>query len=355
MHHRTPEELELDWSKGEVDAVVREHRPLDDERADEVSDAVAAELSALRDGDLVDVRSDDAYLPIERNGDAWDELLDTLADHGLDDRLDRLSTLRDRVERPYPSLVHLGLDLAEPFEWAPGQYVRLDIPDEEPRVYSVASSPTREGLDLVVRRVPGGELTPAVADGLAEGDEVTVHGPSGDELVLEEESPRAAVFVATGTGVGPHRGMIQWGYDTDLFSYEGEPRDVYLVYGTSWADDLAYREEWEALEREREGFHFVPTLSREATLTDWDGETAYVQHALLKLIDTDAVDVDALDLDDDLKRFAREEPAGDVEAGLDPTNAEFYATGVGAMATTVREVVDALGVDDEHLDVESYG
>lgn len=262
----------------------------------------------------------------------------------------KLSHLASRYRRPYPSLLSLKLhEVEEPIDFVPGQYVTLQF-HQTPRAYSLASSPNRTYLECCIRRVPGGRLTPDLFEDLEEGDEVSVRGPNGD-FVLADPSPRDMVFLATGTGVAPLKSMIEYTFETGHDSYEGEDRDVWLFLGASWKDDLAYYDRFRELEDEHDNFHFVPALSRERYLTRWHGETAYVQNTLMKyLVD----DLDA-DISGDVGDFVGKEPDTDVEARIDPSNAEVYACGVTAMVTTLVDVVTQAGIPEDLVRAEGYG
>ena len=128
---------------------------------------------------------------------------------------------------------------------------------------------------------------------------------------------------------------------------------MWLFLGAAWEDDLPYRRRFRELDREYEAFHFVPTLTREPFVTDWDGETDYVQRTLLKYVDPDAVD--GADLDPALRRVAREEPNTGIDSRIDPANLEVYACGINAMVSALVEAVEALGVDPNHVRSEGYG
>ncbi|MFB6280668.1 MAG: FAD-binding oxidoreductase [Haloferacaceae archaeon] len=266
-------------------------------------------------------------------------------------RASRLVALQERFIRPYPSLIRVTVETDEPVEFVAGQYVSVRYRGTT-RPYSVASSPTRDDLEFCIRRVPGGELTSDLAETLSEGDVVTLRGPYGD-FVMEPPSKRDLVFLATGTGVAPFRSMIDYCFETGRNVHRGDPRDVWLFLGCAWEDDLPYRERFRALAAEHDRFHFVPTLSREEYLTDWDGETAYVQHALVKYVDPDALaDVD---LPRAFERYRGEPPAVRTDARIDPGSAEVYACGINAMVYALVAAVERLGVPERHTQFEGFG
>ncbi|UPW01183.1 FAD-binding oxidoreductase [Halorussus gelatinilyticus] len=289
------------------------------------------------------------YGPVE-GFDDWERLSARLA---RDDRpavARRVATLAERVERPKPMLTSARFRTEADVDFLAGQYVGLRY-DGTSRAYSLSSSPTEDELEICVRRVPGGRLSPEICTDLAVGDEVTIRGPYG-ELVLQDHSPRDMVFLATGTGVAPFRSMIEYVFETGRDEYEGERRDVWLFLGAAWEDDLPYLDRFRELQRTQENFHFVPCLSRESVLSDWDGETDYVQHALLKHTDPAAV---TAGLGDRLERWLREQPQSGVEARIDPTNSEVYACGINAMVYGLVTAAERLGIPASRIESEGFG
>jgi CDP-4-dehydro-6-deoxyglucose reductase len=121
----------------------------------------------------------------------------------------------------------------------------------------------------------------------------------------------------------------------------------------SWEDDLPYRQHFRQLDRELAQFHFVPTLSRERYLSDWDGETAYVQHVLVKYF-TDA-SFDGGDLPAEFERFREEPPRCEIDQRIDPDGVEVYACGINAMVYGLVDAVERLGVPEKHTQFEGFG
>ena len=334
-------------------AVVTGRAAMDRRRTDEIENVLDADRETLVERCSLDEPPGD----VVEDRKAWEEAIDELADTGEQSMADamaaKVDTLRERAERGYPSLLRLRFRPEEPFEFVPGQYARISYEEEEPRVYSIASSPNRDELELCIRRVPDGELTPDLCERASEGDDLFLRGPYGDEFMLQDPSERDLVFVATGTGAAPFKSMIEYTFEEGRDEFEGRERDIWLIVGSSWADDLPYREEFIELADENPNFHPVFTCSREEYLGEWDGETEYVQHTLLKYLAPDCVDTDSLPRD--VAEFVDSETKTDIEARIDPKNAEVYVCGIGAMCESVREVVEPLGVPDLYYEEESYG
>ncbi|MFB6141898.1 MAG: FAD-binding oxidoreductase [Halorientalis sp.] len=326
-------------------ATVTLHEAMDSSRNREVLDALRRELDGVGDAAwLADVKSGADY--------DWRALFERLEGADASDRtVGAVETLAERIERPYPSLLRLRVDPDTDLDFAPGQYATIRARGT-PRAYSIANAPSEAELEFAIRRVPGGRLTSDLFVSVRVGDEVVVRGPNGD-MVLNDPSPRDAVFLATGTGVAPFKSMIDHLFEQGWDDHGGETRDVWLFLGCGWRDDLPYREAFEALDRERPNFHFVPTLTRESLLTDWDGETDYVQQVFVKYLAASALE--GVDLPDRLEPFRDAEPARDISARIDPAEANVYACGITAMVETLVGAARSVGVPDRHMQFEGFG
>ncbi len=162
----------------------------------------------------------------------------------------------------------------ESFPFIPGQFVSIKQPKpdgkEHTRAYSIASAPGDEPrFDLCLNRVEKGFLSNWLCD-LEEGATVKFHGPHG--LFTLREPRKDAVFVATGTGIAPIRGMVHW-----LFEQPERNRghEYWLVFGTRYEHNLYYRDEFLRIAAANPNFHYVPTLSRCGE--EWTGCRGYVQ------------------------------------------------------------------------------
>ncbi len=89
------------------------------------------------------------------------------------------------------------------------------------------------------------------------GDEASLTGPSGKRFVLPEDpSKHDYVFVATGTGIAPFRGMMM-----DLARV---PRSrVSLVMGVPYQSDLLYDQELSELVAQQDSWQYLKAISRE--------------------------------------------------------------------------------------------
>src|SRR5438067_4796190 len=157
--------------------------------------------------------------------------------------------------RPLTSTTHeIRIEKPKAFAFRPTQFTFLQLRTEEgmdARPMSLASSPTRPHLEYAVRLSDSPYKRAFAA--LRPGDEVRVFGPIGD-FVLHETRP--AVLVAGGIGITPLKGMAEYAADKSL------PIPIRLVYSNRGEDEIVYRDELEALEKQNERFRILHTLTR---------------------------------------------------------------------------------------------
>lgn len=181
-----------------------------------------------------------------------------------------------------PSTKHFEWEVVDggALEFYAGQFLSLEVPrdgGEEARPYSIASAP-RDGktFDLCLNRVEGGYVSNFLCD-LRAGASVGVSGPHGS-FVASPPVEQELVFIATGTGIAPIRGML-----AEIFNaHPNLPRDVWLIFGVRHPETILYRQEFEHWAAQDPRFHFLPTLSRPPA--DWSGKTGYVQEHLRKIL-----------------------------------------------------------------------
>lgn len=156
------------------------------------------------------------------------------------------------------------------------------------RLYSIASPSTGEDgqgnvLATTVKRTidehwDTGKLFLGVCSNylcdLAVGDTVRVTGPNGKRFVLpENRALHDYVFVATGTGIAPFRGMV-----LELLERK-VPSRVVLLMGSPYATDLIYHDEFQRLAQQHANFTYRWAISREK---QHDGSPAMYVHEHLQ-------------------------------------------------------------------------
>lgn len=114
---------------------------------------------------------------------------------------------------------------------------------------------------------------------LRPGDEVKVTGPNGKRFLLPA-SPHDHdyLFVATGTGIAPFRGMA-----LELLERGSAAGQIHLLMGAPYTTDLIYDDLFTRLAEEHDNFHYHTAISRE-TRPD-GGRGQYVHHFLEERMD----------------------------------------------------------------------
>lgn len=97
--------------------------------------------------------------------------------------------------------------------------------------------------------------------GLRAGDEVMVSGPNGKRFLLPvDRHAHDYVFIATGTGIAPFRGMIM---ELLKSGPEQVASQIHLIAGSPYSTDLLYHREFLSLRDEHDNFHYHTAISRE--------------------------------------------------------------------------------------------
>ena len=92
------------------------------------------------------------------------------------------------------------------------------------------------------------------------GDEVLVSGPAGKRFLLPlDTAAHNYVFVATGTGIAPFRGMVK-----ELLEHPDGPctSEIHLVVGVPYGTDLMYDDLFSELSKQHAHFHYHTVISR---------------------------------------------------------------------------------------------
>lgn len=201
------------------------------------------------------------------------------------------------------------------FRFAPGQFVSFTEEMEgKPitRAYSIASTPNGNRFELCLNLVKDGRFSPYLFH-MAPGDTVPMKGPVGTFVLRNPD--RDALFIATGTGIAPIRGILQHA------AKSGMPRQFTLLFGVRHEQGLIYRSDFEALAQGSSQFHFVPTLTQPTA--DWAGRTGRVQTHI-----------------------------DDLLAGR--TDLDVYVCGLKDMVDSVRAMLKERGFDRKQIIFEKY-
>ena len=157
----------------------------------------------------------------------------------------------------------------------PGQHldVRLTAPDgyTAQRSYSIASAPESPHVELIVDRLPDGEVSPYLTEVLRPGDDLEIRGPFGGWFVWHVGLGGPVQLVAGGSGVVPFLAML------DHHRAADSTVPVRLLYSVR---SLAEVPRSERLEEPHRDVRVDLALTRDAP-PGWTGPTGRVDSAAL--------------------------------------------------------------------------
>ena len=202
---------------------------------------------------------------------------------------------------------HMTFDLSEgDLHYIEGQSIGIVPPGVDDkgkpnklRLYSIASTRHGDNLDektvsLCVRKLEykdpeTGEQVEGTCSsflcGLEPGDEVSITGPVGKEMLLPEDEDANIIMIATGTGIAPFRAYL-W-----RMFLEGDKNPDYNFKGLAWlffgipkTENILYKEKLEKLVEEHpDNFRMDYAISREQK--NPEGGRMYIQHRIAEHAD----------------------------------------------------------------------
>ena len=228
----------------------------------------------------------------------------------------------------------IRLKLIDPpdLDFTAGQYITIEVtemkadivtgaltPHLKNRPYSIVSSPQeRSEITLCTNRVGNGPGSSRL-HALKSGDPFDYFVPMSYFKVHEEDKtadgvPSALLFVATGTGIGPIKSMIQYLLQTE------SSRAILLYWGLRREEDLYYQEALKAWSETYSHFQYVTTLSQPSPL--WQGMRGRVTDRVKQMGKTDHLSA--------------------------------YLCGNGAMIKEVREILLSKGMEKNAIHFEKF-
>lgn len=155
-------------------------------------------------------------------------------------------------------------------EW-PGHFagqhvdVRLTAPDgyAAQRSYSLASAAVAAAgyaaseVEIMVQRIPRGEVSPWLCDVAQVGDQIEVRGPVGGYFVWDPSRTEPVLLLAGGSGVAPLMAMIRTRREA------GSRVPFRLVYSVRDPDTLIYGDELNRRVRDDQGLDVTIVYTRQ--------------------------------------------------------------------------------------------
>lgn len=177
-------------------------------------------------------------------------------------------------------VLHLRTPYNDNMLFAAGQYIDFLLEGGKRRSYSIATAPVLEGgmmdIEIHIRHTPGGLFTDRVFSSLKVNEILRFEGPLGT-FYLREDSAKPIVFLASGTGFGPIKAIIEYSLKRKISA----TRPMALYWGCRAKQDLYMLElprQWAA---DAPNFTFVPVLSDALPEDQWTGRTGFVHRAVM--------------------------------------------------------------------------
>lgn len=205
------------------------------------------------------------------------------------------------------------------FSFIAGQHGSFIIEHTIRRNYSFTSPPSElPFLETCVDTTPMGPGSKWLM-GLKTGDQVALLAPLG-RFIVDKESPRKKVFIATGTGISAIRSMI-----LDFLSDPHESlitnNELTLYWGVRYEENVFWDEQFETLVKEHANFSIIRIVSQPTST--WQGRVGRV---------TDFVTKEEIDL----------------------TQSEFYLCGNREMIVDMRGILIHNGVPQSQIFSETF-
>jgi len=191
-----------------------------------------------------------------------------------DTRLEFKTAHVTNVNKMTNNMYYFDLELSDPFNILPGQYLSVKVSDKRINCYSVAGFQAPNKFNFLIDISPGGPGS-QFFENLKVGDEVKFMGPFGNFILKPNEDVEDMLFFGTGCGFAPLKYMIE-----EVLSEGKENRNVKLYLGMNDFEDLIFLDYLENLAKRYVNFSYKVLLANPHP--SWSGETGFVTEPLKK-------------------------------------------------------------------------
>ena len=164
-----------------------------------------------------------------------------------------------------------------PVSFQAGQYLEWALPHQSPggrgtrRYFTVASSPTKQNIRLVVRTEDRGSSYKERLKSFQRGDTIQAAQLAGDFVLPKDIAGKKFIFVAGGIGITPFLSHLEYLKDTK------QKTDIVLYYCNRTAADIAYAKKLK--DYESIGVRTIHVLAEPTP--EWSGEMGYLGVSML--------------------------------------------------------------------------
>jgi toluene monooxygenase electron transfer component len=167
-----------------------------------------------------------------------------------------------------------------PASFIAGQYAMIALPGASgERAYSMSNQPNEKGeWSFMVRKVPGGNVSPRLFDELTAGTALEIDGPYG-LAYLRNESERDIVCLAGGSGLAPIVSIVNAATTVATSAANKKQRGIWLFYGGRGPADIPAIGDFIHAHADVQ-FHPAISAPELAEGTNWAGEVCFVHEML---------------------------------------------------------------------------
>ena len=159
-----------------------------------------------------------------------------------------------------------------PAEFKAGQYLQIVLSEEDKRVFSIASAPNAELIELHIGAGPDDSYPRGALDHMSVNREVILEIGLGDAF-WQHESERPIILMAGGTGFSYTKSIA------DHLAHIKSTIPVLFYWGVGDESALYAKSEIEAVAASHANFTFIPVV--ENPTSSWKGKTGYVHKAVM--------------------------------------------------------------------------
>lgn len=151
------------------------------------------------------------------------------------------------------NIIQIRFETNKTLDFTPGQFVTLFMDERTRRSYSISSIPGTNYFETYNDVTPGGPGSLFFKNSKV-GDEIVGMFPLG--RFVYKEKPTPAVFLATGTGITPHKSMI------DFALSNNSQREITLVWGARTDEELFLANNFDELANNYPNFKNIYCITR---------------------------------------------------------------------------------------------
>lgn len=170
-------------------------------------------------------------------------------------------------------VVHVvKLKPSTPAEFKAGQYLQVVLSAEDKRIFSIASAPNAELIELHIGAGPEDSYPRGALDHMSVNREVILEVGLGDAHIKDVERP--IILLAGGTGFSYTKSIA------DHLSHIKCTTPVTLYWGVKEESALYAKAEMEAWANTHSNLQFIPVVENPSDT--WQGKTGYVHKAIME-------------------------------------------------------------------------